>query len=106
MSVAEKSRRYPRIELPRGFLVAWRCAGQQDVSRVRTVGMGGLFLQTSQPPPTGSVVTLLFDLPDGEVRARATVRDSRPGEGMGLEFNSMAFEARARLHQVLKRLLQ
>jgi hypothetical protein len=39
------------------------------------------------------------------VRARAIVRDSQPGKGMGVEFTSMAVEARARLDRLVRKLL-
>ncbi len=105
MSRKRTSRRYARIELPKGMLVAWQSGGKRIVSRVRIVGLGGLFISTPEPPPLGSVLKLLFDLPGGEVRARAIVRHATPGEGMGVEFTFMGHEDRARLQQVLKRLL-
>jgi PilZ domain-containing protein len=85
--------------------VAWQGTGIRYVSRVTTLGMGGIFISTAEPPPVGSILKLLFELPGGEVRARAIVRSVEPGKGMGVEFTGMGFEARARLHQVLKRLL-
>jgi len=48
---------------------------------------------------------MVFQIPGGEVRARAMVRDSHPGKGMGVEFTSMKPEDRARLHQLLSKLL-
>ena len=97
-------RRYPRIKLPRGILIAWEFSDKRVVSQVTTMGLGGLFISTPDPPPVGSVLKMLLDLPGGEVRARATVRDSKPGEGMGVEFTMMGHEGRARLQQLLKRL--
>ncbi len=105
MASAHKSRRYPRVGLPKGMLVAWQCSGERIVSRVGTLGLGGLFISTPKPPPVGEIVRLFFEVPGGEVRARALVRDSQPGNGMGVEFTSMGHEARARLHLLLKRLL-
>lgn len=102
----QNKRRYPRIGLPKGMMVAWQSSGERFVSRVGTLGLGGLFIFTPKPPPVGSVLKLLFDLPGGEVRARAVVRNSEPGTGMGVEFTSMDYDDRARLHQFLKRLLQ
>lgn len=106
VSGASKSRRYPRVELPQGFLVTWHGRERQDVSRVRTVSLGGLFINTPEPLPVGSLIVLRFELPDGEVRARAIVRASVAGEGMGVEFTGMGYEDRARLRQVLTRLLR
>jgi hypothetical protein len=103
---SNKGRRYPRVGLPKGMLVAWQAGGERIVSRVGTIGLGGLFIHTSDPPEIGSIVKLLFQLPGGDVRARAVVRNIKPGSGMGVEFTGMGYEARARLHQLLKRLLQ
>lgn len=63
--------------------------------------MGGLFLHTRDPLPLGAVLELLFDLKNGEVRARAIVRDSIPGKGMGIQFVQMQSADRARLNQFL-----
>lgn len=101
----KQARRYPRIRLPEGMWIAWQAGGQQKVTRVATVGLGGLFISTPTPPPVGTIVKLLFDVPGGQVRARAVVRSSHHGEGMGVEFTQMDFEDRGRLRLLLKRLL-
>jgi hypothetical protein len=105
ISSESKNRRYPRIGLPRGLYVAWQGLGKRVVSRVETLGMGGLFVQVPNPPPIGETVRLYFEVPGGEVRARAVVRNSQEGKGMGVEFTSMGQEGRARLNRLLKRLL-
>ena len=104
-AAAKENRRYPRIGLPKGMLVAWQGTGERIVSRVGTLGLGGLFISTAEPPPVGDIVRLFFEVPGGEVRARAVVRDSRSGKGMGVEFTSMGHEDRARLDRLVKRLL-
>lgn len=106
MSPPQKTRRYPRVTLPKGMTIAWQSSGLRIASRVRTLGMGGLFVSTKDPAPVGSVVRLIFEVPGGDVRARAVVRDSRPGRGMGVEFILMGYEDRARLARLLKRLLR
>ena len=83
------------------MFVGWRTAGQRTVSRAETVGMGGLFLHTPTPLPLGAVIELLFDLKNGEIRARAIVRHSSPGKGMGVQFVEMQPADRARLNQFL-----
>jgi len=97
-------RRYARIALPKGMLVAWQCMDGRGMSRVVTLGLGGLFVSTPDPAPVGTLVKLLFDVPGGEVRARAIVRNIKPGEGMAVAFIDMGYEDRARLNQLLKRL--
>jgi len=105
MASSAKERRYPRVGLPRGMFVAWQGAGERMVSRVATLGLGGLFLLVSEPPAVGDVIRLYFEVPGGEVRARAVVRSSMAGQGMGVEFTAMDPEARGRLSQLLRRLL-
>jgi hypothetical protein len=100
----EKARRYIRIGLPKGMTVAWQAGGARIVSRIGTLGLGGLFIYTKQPATIGEILKLVFDVPGGEVRARAVVRSVATRKGMGIEFTAMQPEARARLTQLLRRL--
>lgn len=84
--------------------MAWQAGGERVVSRVGTIGLGGLFIYTKKSAAVGDVLKLVFDTPSGEVRARAVVRSYEPGLGMGVEFTAMQLEARARLTQLLRRL--
>jgi hypothetical protein len=97
-------RRFARVALPKGMLVAWQHSGSRSVSRVATLGLGGLFITTADPVPIGSVVKIVFDVPGGEVRARAIVKNIKAGKGMAVAFIEMAYECRARLDQLLKKL--
>ena len=106
MTANSKMRRYPRIAFPKGMQIAWQAGGERRVSVVATLGLGGLFIATPRPAALGEIVRILFDLPGGEVRARAIVRDSQPGTGMGLVFTTMSQDNRARLERLLKRLLR
>lgn len=105
MEASAKPRRYDRIGLPKGLLVVWQSTGNRVVSRVATLSLGGLFIEAPEPAPSGEVLKLFFKVPSGEVRARAMVRSSHPGKGMGVEFTAMGPEDRARLHQLLSKLL-
>jgi len=95
-------RRYPRLSSPKGIILAWQCASKRDVSRVANLGLGGLYIRITDPPPTGAYIQLLLDAPIGQVRARALVQRSRPKEGMGVKSVAMQQEARARLAGYLK----
>jgi PilZ domain len=97
-------RRFPRIALPKGMLVAWEHNGGRAVSRVATLGLGGLFISTPDPLPVGTLLKIVFDVPVGEVRARAIVKNVKPGEGMAVAFIEMGYADRARLDQLLKKL--
>jgi hypothetical protein len=64
----------------------------------------GLFVSTPDPAPVGTLLKLLFHVPGGEVRARAIVKNIKPGEGMAVAFIDMGYEDRARLNPLVKRL--
>ena len=99
-------RRYQRIELPQGMAVAWQETSRKVVARVKTLSLGGLFIAVPDPSAVGTTLKLIFEVPGGEVRARAVVRSSLPGTGMGIEFTAMNYEDRGRLAILLKRLLR
>jgi hypothetical protein len=99
-------RQYPRISLPKGMFVAWHGGDLQLFSRVRTIGMGGLFISTPNPPPVGTKLMLAFEVPGGNVRAEGIVRNVVLGEGMGVEFTRMDLKDRVLLQKLLKRLLR
>jgi hypothetical protein len=86
--------------------VAWRSGARQGVARVSTLGLGGLFIHETDPPPVGTVLQVIFRAAGGEVRARASVRNIESGRGMGVEFTQMRQEERARLSQLIKELLE
>lgn len=104
MTTGANARRYPRVKAPKETLVVWKMGTQKYVSRTENLGLGGLFIRTTEPPPVGTSLQLLFNVPEGEVRARAIVRNLDPGTGMGLAIVSMEQEHRARLDKHLKRL--
>jgi DnaJ domain/PilZ domain len=97
----DERRQYARVPAPMGILVGWKSSGRRTVSRIGTIGLGGLFACTATPPAAGSTIELVFDLATGEVRARAEVRSSAPGRGMGIKFIQMRPEDRARLNHFL-----
>jgi|SRR5271165_591329 len=99
MSRYQQIRKYARVRLQRGVLVAWEHLGERKVSSLSVLGLGGLFISTPQPPPAGDFIKLVFEVPGGDIRARARVCDSQFGRGMGIQFVSMGQEARARLNR-------
>jgi hypothetical protein len=102
----QKMRRYPRISLPKGMPVSWHGTDLQLFSRVKTLGMGGLFISAPHPPPVGTKVRLAFEVPGGNVRADAIVRSIAPAEGFGVEFTRMALGDKILLKKLMKRLLR
>ncbi|MFY9529770.1 MAG: PilZ domain-containing protein [Candidatus Acidiferrales bacterium] len=89
------------MKSPKGLSVAWQTATRRLVSYVGMLGLGGLFIRTKEPPAVGTIIQLLIDIPGGGVRARAIVRDIKPGEGMGVGIVSMGQEDRLRLSSFL-----
>jgi hypothetical protein len=85
------------------MIVAWRSERPQGVCKMGTMALGGIFLNTTKPPSVGAVLDLIFEVSTGtHVRARAMVRTSTPGQGMGVKFVHMRGEDRSRLNQFLK----
>lgn len=99
-----KARRHARKKPPRDFVVAWQCDGRRDANRARDLSVGGIFIENMDPPEPGTVMLLLFDAPEGEIRVNARVRYIRLRGGMGVEFTGMDFATRWRLYDMLKRL--
>jgi len=89
-------RRYPRFNPSQPTFSAWQSANQRYVSRVGNLGLGGLFIRTPEPPPLGTLIQLLLDTSEGEIRARAEVKSTRPKEGMGVKIVAMQQDDRAR----------
>ena len=98
-------RRHQRIATPKGVWVAWQDGKQQNVSRVRDLNLGGLFIATPTPLALGSTVTILLSVPEGEIRSRATVRNIVPGEGMGVQFTEISHQDQVRVDKLVTRLL-
>jgi hypothetical protein len=102
MAEKNETRRYPRYRGLKPVPVAWMHNSQKSVAKAENLSLGGLFIGTATPPPAGSLIMLLFHTPEGEVRVRATVRNVKPGKGMGLAITSMDQDHRARLSRWLQ----
>ncbi len=87
-------------------MVAWQGGGLREAGRIGTLSLGGIFIRTPHPSLAGTLLQLVFEVPEGDVRARGTVVYVQPGKGMGIKFRGMVAGERARLAHLLKRLLQ
>jgi tetratricopeptide (TPR) repeat protein len=94
-------RKYPRIRASKVMLVGWKSIGQMSTSRAGTMSLGGIFLHASNPPSEGSPIEIVLELPTGQVRARAIVRNLSSGKGMGIQFVEMKPQDRAKLTKFL-----
>jgi hypothetical protein len=102
---AVEKRKQPRVALPRGMGITWRGRGEPVLSKVDTLSAGGLSIVAPEPPPTGELIHVSFEVPAGEVSAQTIVRHSHEGKGMGVEFLAISDQARARLNHLLQKLL-
>lgn len=102
---SKENRRNARIAISQGVWVAWQeSKGARNVSRVRDVSAGGVFIATNVKVKVGAKLELLFALPEGETRVQAIVRYADPSKGIGVEFTDMGAGDRARLQELLRRL--
>lgn len=84
--------------------VYWECNHRKDVSRVRNVGMGGIFLETRSPLPKGIKAKFHFLVDEGQIRAEAAVQHVTPGKGLGMRFTAVHQQDRAQLAALVSRL--
>ena len=99
-----ENRRSARIAVGKGMWVAWQASERRDVSRVRDLSEGGVFISTSIAVPVGATLEMLFALPEGETRIHGVVRYADKASGIGVEFTRMGAGDRARLQELLRRL--
>src|SRR5690242_17842557 len=105
-SSSSKTRRYPRIALPKGMWVAWYGGSEHQISRVGTLSMGGLYVCVPNPPPVGTKLKLSFEVPGGDVQTEGVVRNIEAGKGMGIQFTRLNPKDRVLLQRLLNRLLR
>ena len=84
-----ENRKHPRrlVDLDVAFQ---REAGARIDARSRDLSLGGMFIETSAPPPYGTPVRVYMTLPglDAETTVEAVVRWTTP-IGMGVQFGVM-----------------
>jgi hypothetical protein len=103
--VTSPSRRLTsRVPAPADVWVYWKCQGREDVSCVRDISMGGLFIETPQPRADGVLTRLHFLVQEGQIRADAVVRHAKSGAGIGLKFTALSEQDRPKLAALLNRL--
>lgn len=101
---APSRRMTSRVHVPGDVWVYWRCHGQEDVSLVQNMSMGGLFLETQQERAPGTEARLHFLAQEGQIRADAVVCHTRAGAGLGLKFTALREQDRPKLAALLTRL--
>ena len=98
------SRRFStRVETSQDVWVYWNCRGRDDLSRVRNLSAGGLFLETKTRIPVGVKSALHFLVPEGKIRADALVLRAEPHCGIGMKFIEVKAEDRKNLEALFRR---
>ena len=104
-NVATPSRRFnSRTVATQDIWVCWQCNGRDDISRIRDVSLGGLFLETPVLRPIGSLAKIDFLVREGQIRTDAVVRHVLPGRGLGLKFTAVTEQDRPKFAALLRRL--
>ncbi|HYL83448.1 MAG TPA: PilZ domain-containing protein [Candidatus Angelobacter sp.] len=93
-----------RVDTACDVWVCWQCQGREDVSQVRNLSLGGLFVETPHPRTVGALTRLHFLVGEGEIRADAVVRHARLGAGLGLKFMALHEKDGPNLAALLTRL--
>lgn len=97
-----RARRYPRIPLPSPL--AARIEGPHaEPARVRTISLGGAFLESAQHLAVGSPIRVEIRSGMSRIHSTAVVRNVAPNGG-GVEFVHMKEEDREKLRRLVRRL--
>lgn len=94
----------PRTEADDSVYAFWSSNDSNDLSRVRNLNMGGIFIETLLPKEPGASVDLYFLVHEGKIRANAVVRHKESGRGLGLKFTTLDDQDRLRFGALMKRL--
>lgn len=93
-----------RVDAPEVVWVIWSCDGHDEISHVRDLSFGGLFVETASPRAVGATTALDFLVQGGRISADAVVRHLNPGHGMGLKFTAVRNGDRSQLAALVSRL--
>ena len=94
----------PRTEANDRVYALWSSNGANDLSRVRNLNMGGIFIETPLPKKPGTSVNLDFLVDEGKISANAVVRHTEYGRGLGLKFTTLDGQDRLRFGALMRRL--
>jgi hypothetical protein len=97
-------RRSSRVPANEDVWTYWESEPYRDVSRIRDLSPGGLFLETRARKKEGELVRLHFLVQEGTIRAEAVVRHVLAGHGLGMKIESLSSQDAPQLKKLLVRL--
>lgn len=102
-AVAIEQRRSPRT--PFNIRVRYSTVDALFADFTRNINEGGLFIETSEPCPVDTTVSLDFELPGDTAPVRTKGRVVWvDDDGMGIEFEDLDAAARARINHLVREL--
>ncbi|PYT82097.1 MAG: hypothetical protein DMG40_07265 [Acidobacteria bacterium] len=96
-------RRTSRARVGESVYAFWSCDGRENLSRVRDLGLGGVFIECPFEENLDAPVKLHFLADEGQIRANAVVRHVEGGKGLGLKFIAINDQDLQRLAGLIKR---
>ncbi len=96
----EERRRHERSRLI--IDVFFNGADLTGVASTKDISAGGLYMNTQAELPEGALLTLRLPLEGRDVVCNGEVVYSNPGRGVGVTFQGLSDEDRARLESALK----
>jgi hypothetical protein len=97
-------RRSSRVSATEDVWTYWESHPYRDVSKVRDLSPGGLFLETRARKKEGELVRLHFLVQEGQIRAEAVVRHVIAGRGFGMKIESLSTQDAPQMKKLLSRL--
>jgi hypothetical protein len=96
-------RRRMRLPATRDVWVYWEGGGRADVSHVRDLSTGGIFIETLWPRTKGDVIRVHFLVQEGQISLDSVVAQTQPSEGLGLKFQTVSAKDVSKLSLLLDR---
>lgn len=84
--------------------VYWEYDQRAEVSHVRDLSLGGLFIETHRPRPDGELIHVHFLVQEGQIRLDGVVARAQPHKGIGLKFQSVSNEDVPQLTALINRI--
>jgi hypothetical protein len=84
--------------------VYWECSGFSDLSHVRDLSTGGIFIETRRRKAKGDLVHLHFLAPEGQISVDGVVAHEESITGIGLKFQTVAAKDIPKLTALFERL--